>query len=118
MMSTGQDKRKLERRHLIYYLRIFNLPGGELLGHLIDITPEGMMIIGEESIPAGQDFDLHMDLPADIMGKAWIEFKAHSKWSRKDVDPSFYGTGFHLVDVSAEDRNIINRLIKDFGFLD
>lgn len=117
-MPTLQDKRKLKRRHLIYYLRVFSMPGAELLGHLVDITPEGVMIIGEKPVPAEQDFVLHMDLPAEIMGKESIEFKARSRWSRKDVDPTFYGTGFQLVDVSAEDVRIIKRLIKDFGFLD
>ena len=117
-MPTLQDKRKLKRRHLIYYLRVFSMPAAELLGHLVDITPEGIMIIGEKPIPVDQDYQLHMDLPAEIMGKDRIEFSAHSKWSNKDVDPSFFGTGFQLQNVNAEDLKIIKRLIIDFGFLD
>jgi hypothetical protein len=117
-MPAQQDKRKLKRRHLIYYLRVFSMPTTELLGHLVDITPEGVMIIGEKPVPIEQDFVLHMDLPSEIMGQESIEFKARSRWSRKDVDPSFYGTGFQLLDVPAEDVHIIRRLIKDFGFLD
>jgi hypothetical protein len=117
-MPTLNEKRKLKRRHLIYYLRVFSLPAGELLGHLVDITPEGLMIIGENPIPTEQDYLLHMDLPSEIMGKEKLEFRATSKWSRKDVDPSFYGSGFQLIDVTTEDLKIIKRLIKDFGFLD
>ena len=39
-----------ERTHLIYRLRVFNASTGKLLGHMTDITPEGMMLIGEKAV--------------------------------------------------------------------
>ena len=52
------DKRQLKRVHLIYYLRIFDNDAGTAIGHLVDITTQGIMIISEEPVPAGKDFSL------------------------------------------------------------
>jgi hypothetical protein len=117
-MDPNQDKRKLKRRHLIYYLRVFNRLNNELLGHLVDLTSEGIMIIGERLLPAEMDYQLHMTLPEEIMGKNKVDFDAHAIWSRKDVDPSFFGTGFRMIHIDPDDVALIQKLIEDFGFLD
>ena len=109
------DKRKLKRHRLIYYLRVCSMPSGLLLGHLIDITPAGILIVGESLLTVEQDFDLHMDLPGDIQGKGSILFQARCIWSRKDPAPSFYASGFQFGRVAPEDMHIIASLIQDFG---
>ena len=117
-MPKGQDKRTTKRRHLIYYLHVYNQANNELIGHVVDITAEGLMIIGETVQPVDQDFHLHMTLPSEIMGRESLDFDARSIWSRPDVDPTLFGTGFSLKDVDSEEGRIIRRLIKDFGFQD
>ena len=47
------DQRKLKRRHLIYYLRVFDAESGDVLGHIIDIHTEGFLLISEHPIPTG-----------------------------------------------------------------
>jgi hypothetical protein len=117
-MPSNQDQRILKRRHLIYYLSVFNRVNNELLGHLVDITPDGLMIIGEKMQPVDMDFQLHMTLPQEIMGKDQLDFDAHSVWCRKDADPSFYGTGFELTNITPEDMRLIGKLIQNFSFHD
>jgi len=112
------DKRKLKRRHLIYYLRVFRQPGGEQLGHLVDITEEGIMLISEQEFPAGLDYDLRMSLPAEISGKVEIDFKVHTLWCKRDVNPDFFAGGFKILEISDSDREIIERLVVKFGFRD
>jgi hypothetical protein len=117
-MPKGQEKRTTKRRHLIYYLHVYNRLDNELLGHVVDITAEGLMIIGEKTLPIDHDFSLHMTLPSEIMGRESLDFEAHSVWSRRDADPTLFGTGFRLNDIDSEESRIIRRLIKDFGFQD
>jgi len=112
------EKRKFQRRHLIYYLRVFDRDTVNLLGHLVDITSEGVMVISENPIEVGKIFHMRMILPKEIIGKEQISFDAVSKWSAKDVNPSFYDTGFEFQDVSRENIKIISQLIEDFGFND
>lgn len=115
-MPKAQDKRTSKRRHLIYYLHVYNQVNLELLGHVVDITAEGLMIIGEKALPVGQEYHLHMSLPSEIMGRESLDFEAQSIWSRPDVDPTMFATGFSLKDIDSEESRIIRRLIKDFGF--
>ena len=102
-MPNLNDKRRTKRRHLIYYLRVFNRLNNELLGHLADITSEGLMIVGEHSVPVGQAYQLHMALPAEILGKETMDFDAVALWSRPDVDPAFYATGFQIHEIAEMD---------------
>ncbi len=110
------EKRKLERRHLIYYLRVFDRDTNELLGHLIDISPQGIMIMSEEPLETNKHFKLRMDLPVEIFEKSEIEFNAESRWTKKDVNPQFYDTGFYITDLSYADGRLIEKLIDDYGF--
>ncbi|MCJ7624575.1 MAG: PilZ domain-containing protein [Anaerolineaceae bacterium] len=120
-MDSGglfDDKRKLKRRHLIYYLRIFDNSSGELLGHLVDVTSEGLMMISENSIENGKDFELRMVLPLEILSREELLFHATSIWCKKDVNPDFFATGFQISDIPMEDIAVIERLIRKHGFQD
>ncbi len=110
------EQRKLQRRHLIYYLRVFDRETGNVIGHLINITPEGIMIMSEQPLEVNKTYKLRMDLPADLFEKTEIEFDAESRWCRKDVNPEFYDTGFFIKDLSYQDGRLIEKLIDDYGF--
>ena len=45
-------------------------------------------------------------------------FEAKSVWSRLDVDPNFYNTGFKLLEISDDSKDIIAQIIEDYGFRD
>jgi len=112
------DRRTLHRRHLIYYLKVFDREKDFLLGHLVDITEEGLMIVSENPIDAGKIFKMRMLLPREIEGKEEIEYDALSTWCRKDVNPSLFGVGFKFEYVDAMNRQIIFELIHEFAFSD
>ncbi|MBN2468350.1 MAG: PilZ domain-containing protein [Deltaproteobacteria bacterium] len=112
------EKRKLKRRHLIYYLRVFDKNTDELIGHLVDITPEGIMLMSEKPLTTKTVFQCWMILPGEVFGKNRLEFEAKSLWSKPDVNPDFFDTGLHLLNASDEDMYIINHLISDYGFDD
>ena len=60
------EKREIKRRHLIYYLRVFDRKTDQLLGHLVNITPQGIMLISEESLATDTTFQLRMKLPSAL----------------------------------------------------
>ncbi len=112
----GQNKRQLKRVHLIYYLRIFDRDNGENIGHLVDITTQGIMIISEQKIPAGKDFSLKMQLPATVIGREEIKFTAHCLWCKKDINPDFYVSGFKINSITTQEVKTITALINAYGF--
>ena len=57
------DRRGIKRRHLIFHLRVFDRETGEKLGHVVDISAEGMMLVSESAIDVDRDYKLQMRLP-------------------------------------------------------
>ena len=109
------ERRRLRRRHLIYYLRVFNHNTGRLMGHLVDLTEEGIMVISEAPIETDVLFQLRMVLPEELDSRKELDFKARSLWCKKDLNPDFYDTGFQLIDVSAGDARLLENLIQTFA---
>ncbi len=112
------ERRHLKRRHLLYYLRVFDRGSGEQLGSLADITAEGLMLVSTDSIPTGRDFRLRMHLPPGITRDNGVEIDARSVWTRPDVNPEFHVTGFTLLSVTPGCVDAIEQLIDDYGFRD
>ncbi|MGL1935499.1 MAG: PilZ domain-containing protein [Fibrobacterales bacterium] len=110
------ENRRLKRKHLIYYLRIFFAHNRELVGHLVDITTEGIMVISEEPIENNTVYEFVMDLPEEIAGKKEMHFKAKCVWATNASNPDFYDSGYTLVDASEENLLIIKTLVQIFGF--
>ena len=103
-----------ERTHLIYRLRVFDEKTGNLMGHMTDLTPEGMHLIGEKQVKPKKEFTLRMDLPRNVMESGHLSFDAVSKWCRRDTSGDFYAMGFQIKSISPEGLAVVRTLIRDF----
>jgi hypothetical protein len=117
-MATPQDaaaeKRNFKRWQLIFYLRVFDQDTGSLLGHIIDISEGGMMLISEQPLPIDQMFRLYLEVPQDTGPRQHIEFEALSLWSKNDINPDFYDTGFRIIRLTPYALGQLRLLIADF----
>ena len=83
------ERRRLKRRHLIYYLKVFDGDTDRLIGHMQDITTEGIMLMSEDPKETNANSQLRIDLPNEIKGKKQLRFDARSIWSKKDINPDY-----------------------------
>jgi len=118
--ESGQDSelRKVERRHLVFYLRVFDGMGSRVIGHIVDISSRGLMLISESPVPVNEDYRLRMRLPAEMTDKEEIVIDATSRWCKQDENPDFYITGFQIHNLTPEIEKYITCLIEDFSFKD
>lgn len=112
----NREQRKHKRVNLIYYLEIYDNKSEKHLGYLVDITPEGLMMISEEKVDAGNEYNLKMVLPESAYGKKAISFKANSRWAKKDVNPAFFASGYEIVEIGTVESETIQSLIENFSF--
>ena len=112
------EKRKIGRRYLLYYMRVYNAKTREQIGNLVDITPKGAMILSEDVIPAGTTLRLQVELSSDVGNKPFMEFSARSKWCQPDINPHLNNIGFEILDLTAEDAEIVQRVVSSYGFRD
>lgn len=114
--KPGAENRNLERWHLIYYLRVFDKSTGGLLGHVVDINEEGVMLVGPNPLPVDRNYDMSMEVPGDNGDSSKIEFCGKALWSRSDINPDFYDTGFELYEMDADTVVKVQKLIDDLHF--
>lgn len=114
----AEDTRSLKRRHLIFYLEVFDDATGELIGHLVDITTKGVKVVSKEAIPSGRTLTLRMALPEGFAEATTLRFQATSRWSSNDVNPDFYDTGFLVDELDVKAVDVVHDLIQSLGFSD
>ncbi|WP_037375793.1 PilZ domain-containing protein [Sedimenticola selenatireducens] len=114
--SVADERRAILRRHLIYYLRVWDTATDKLLGHIVDINTDGLMLISEKQIETGKSFELEIRWQDMEGNPERIRFSAVSRWSNNDINSAFFDTGFQLVDPSEEILEPIRKMIHQYGF--
>jgi hypothetical protein len=112
--ATADMTRSTKRIKLIYQLRVFDARSGALLGHIVDLTPQGFHLIGENPVPVAAAFFLRMEVPSPVIPARRLSFTAESKWCRRDSGGGFYGTGFGILEMSEDSLAVVRGLIRDF----
>jgi hypothetical protein len=110
------EKRKHKRIPLHYYLKVLASDSVEHLGYLIDVSEEGFKLLSEDHIPVGTELSCTVHLPDDIKGWKELSFKAKSCWSRKDVNPNCYVSGYHIDEIEPDGDTIIALIINHYGY--
>lgn len=109
-MIMGEERR-MKRWQLVYYLRVFELGTDKLMGHLADITMDGMRLVSVEPIVVEKDYHLWMEVV-----KERIILVAKSKWTQQEEASMLYNTGFKLVNPTRMTINNIACLIEALRF--
>ncbi len=111
----SEFKRKSERRQLIYYLKVLDKNTNNLIGHLADITPEGLMLLSDQQNKPGKIFNLRILLPEETIGSKYLDVRAMSLWCKNDVNESLYDTGLKFINLSITANEIIESLIDEIS---
>ena len=110
------ERRKINRRFLSYFIRVFDSDTRQQIGNLADITPQGILLISLHPIPKGQVIRLRLEVTPEVSDKPFLEFSAQSKWCQPDIDPKLFNVGFKLLQLTPEDTAIIKQINDTFGF--
>lgn len=112
------ERRKLSRKYLTFFGRIFDRQTGQLLGNVADITAEGVMVISSHPIEVDKDFQLRVDLAGRIFGVDHLNLSGCSIWCQTDIDPAYFNTGFQLTGVTPEEIELIDRIVEEYKIRD
>lgn len=110
------EQRNLERRELIYYLKLVDRLSHRELGRMGDIHGEGLLIFGEKPLKIGTIFDVTMELPKALWEqgrKKELEFKFEAVWTRPGPKNSTYHeSGGRFLNLNPATRAVIDQLIE------
>jgi PilZ domain len=114
-----QERRKSKRRSLTYYMLVMDSNSREMLGHLVDITPLGLMMDSQKPLPLETDYRLRLDTMPDVADKDYIKFTARTKWCLPDaVEPYLFDIGFSIIDIAQHDAEIIRQIAEKYAARD
>ncbi len=110
------NQRRIQRHQLPYYLNVFNRYTDRPLGFIGNLSEGGLMLISPYPMMLAQQFEMRLKIPGQNGRVCHVDFSAMSLWSREDVTPGSYDTGFALLEPSLEIREMIDALHHYFSF--
>lgn len=111
------EKRTIQRHHLSYYLQVYNTCTQKPLGHIVNISPQGMMLVSQRRLLTHVIFSLEIRLPEPLLEGKLIQFDGLSHWCQADITPGCYDTGFSFSDPPGRLLALADALTHYFSFL-
>ena len=108
------EQRKLPRKKVVEPLEIIDPVTGDNLGRLVNITVEGFLLYSQNQMESGSVFQLDMLLPRTINGYDKVSFGAEVVWSSVVKETQSNWSGFRIIDLSSEQREVIDQLIENW----
>ncbi|MBE7536539.1 MAG: PilZ domain-containing protein [Anaerolineales bacterium] len=110
------EKRKVDRRDLSYYLQIKDKNTKQVIGCLSDISAGGFKLDSPQNIQPGRDFHMFIELTPDLSSQTSIDFIARSKWVIPDrFEFNTFNVGFEIINISPNDMAIFQRMFERYG---
>ncbi len=108
------------RKELLFYLNILDENTHDPLGHLVNLSNEGMMIIITDkpsSFQKGDVKNVSIQLPDfDEFTKKFINLQVEVRWMKPDNNPKLYRIGCYFVKINSDDLPIIKQVQDVLGF--
>lgn len=94
------------------FFEVFDKNTNASVGHLVDLTVEGLKIIGRAEMRPRSRYQFRIDLPKEVRGVTRIFADAECMWCQKDIDPEFYIAGFKILSITPPFTEIVETLIQ------
>jgi len=104
---------KNRKKYAGRFFSVYNRADEQFIGHLADISSEGMMILAKRIIPEGTNMKLRIELPEEIKGSDQMMVEARTVWHQRDTNPEYFRIGFSFTFTFPHHANILSLLFED-----
>jgi hypothetical protein len=109
-----EEKRSSVRKSINGMIEVLDITRGKTVGHLANISANGFMLVARESvIEPNMVFQFRFFFPMPIMDKDTIDCGAESLWSDHSYAENGCWAGFHIIDISESDADILSHMIDN-----
>lgn len=112
---NDDERRQQERYGLSSHLSVYSQTNDLLVGHIVDISLGGMMLLSEEPLPTGKQFYFWLDICLGGTAQDRVPLEAISVWGKPDANPGLYNTGFRFVNLSTATLLSVHSLIDQLN---
>lgn len=108
------EKRSNPRKICDTRIDILDSESNELIGTLVNISVSGFMMISEKSLPENYVFQFKLVFSPGCEESTSMELGAESLWIQEMEGSNQRWIGFHIIDISEDDRATIGKLISEW----
>ena len=113
---SERQKRKLERKNLVYFPEVVNVDTAEVIGRIIDLTTEGFLLVCDNPMEEGSVINATVNWVDEFRKETSFSCKISIVWCKDDVNPNYKALGCQIDNISDSNRESIKRLIRKWGF--
>lgn len=107
-----ENRRKQKRYFMFDMLDVSVDCLGERIGHLVDITTEGLMLRSEHPMEVGDSCRITVELREAVAGQEELVVEGTCLWCRRAPSLGGYNAGFKLSPPEPEALHIIGALTQ------
>ena len=112
------NQRKDSRKRLVAFTPVYDLLHKTLIGYVGDLTPQGVMVIGEKPVEIDKHLTLGIEFPDDVSKthSLRVAISGRAAWCRQDETPQYFNIGFEFLDISPENAKIVDAVLNRYQF--
>jgi hypothetical protein len=110
-----RERRHLARRGADEVIQVWNINTDQPLGQIVNLSREGLMLIGHQAVESHLIFQLELRLQQPRRGHSRLLLGAESQWCSETSEPGHYWTGYQIIDISLGTAEIIEDLLNDWA---
>ena len=105
-------KRTSDRLTIHHCINVRNLGSGQTMGEVVNLTPEGLMLVSDEAIAGNTIYQVEFVLPQPILSLSHIELGIECLWCRQADTSDRYWSGHQIIDASVEAQAAVRELLR------
>lgn len=108
--------RHTERRETLAYWPARDEQSGESVGLITDLSEEGINIHSQSQFEQGQRINIRVAVDPKLTGRHSLHLHVEAVWSHPSEVVGSFHSGFKLLNLSAEAREGIQKLLSSFSY--
>ncbi len=109
-MTNPSELRRRERKEVDQYIAVKDALLDSDIGRVVNLHEDGFMIIGDGQIRENCLYQLSMNLSKTVDSCDHLSVGAECLWLKETDSGTQYWAGFHIIDISDQDRQLIAKL--------
>lgn len=108
------ERRRADRYQLMFHTAVVDADDGTTLGHLVDISVDGLMIASDQPLAPGRRYRLTIPMPISFDGHRELRVRATSAWTAPALHPALHRNGFRDLELPPEQQQAFQRLVDEY----
>ncbi len=111
------NHRNRPRKNTPHLVRALDANSGRVIGRVVDITADGLLLMSESPLNAGQQMRIRVILPVMVNNRTDVEMDVEIVWSKQDPNPSYFQAGIKFLSLPGNDGFLLEDIMHKLNLV-